>query len=367
MQREEEVVYNNRVKIGFYDPYLDTMGGGEKYFLDAASYLHKKSHHVYFFWQPNKKKAISEQAKERFNIDITALTFLPDVFSSKQSFLKKYIATHSLDVLFYLSDGSFPFLFSKNNILMFQHPVDWVQPSLLNTLKLRNVRTIICNSQFVEDHINKTLSSQKTTVVYPPVMSVRQKIVKKEKIVLSVGRFSTGMNAKKHDELIKAFKKLYETVKDWRLVLIGGMRDEDVEFVESLKRNAKELPVTILTNANYVTLIDYYNRSGIYWHATGYEVDVVKYPERTEHFGISVVEAMSAGCVPIVFNAGGPAEVVHEGINGFLWNTIGELVEKTKQVAVNEKLKDLQKNAERRAGDFSEKVFYEKIEELLQL
>jgi glycosyltransferase involved in cell wall biosynthesis len=39
-----------------------------------------------------------------------------------------------------------------------------------------------------------------------------------------------------------------------------------------------------------------------------------------EHFGITIVEAMSAGCVPIVHDSGGPREIVDEKV-GFRWQT----------------------------------------------
>jgi glycosyltransferase involved in cell wall biosynthesis len=42
-----------------------------------------------------------------------------------------------------------------------------------------------------------------------------------------------------------------------------------------------------------------------------------------EHFGITVVEAMSAGCVPIVHDSGGPKEIVQDV--GFLWYSVGSI------------------------------------------
>ncbi len=43
-----------------------------------------------------------------------------------------------------------------------------------------------------------------------------------------------------------------------------------------------------------------------------------------EHFGITIVESMSASCVPIVHDSGGPKEIVSEKI-GFLWRNILEV------------------------------------------
>ena len=37
---------------------------------------------------------------------------------------------------------------------------------------------------------------------------------------------------------------------------------------------------------------------------------VYLHPKINEHFGISIVEAMSCGCLPVVHNSGGPREFV---------------------------------------------------------
>ena len=58
----------------------------------------------------------------------------------------------------------------------------------------------------------------------------------------------------------------------------------------------------------------------------------VKNPERAEHFGISTVEAMGMGAVPVVINVGGQPEIVEDGINGFLWKTTDDLMKKTNRL-----------------------------------
>jgi len=75
-----------------------------------------------------------------------------------------------------------------------------------------------------------------------------------------------------------------------------------------------------------------YATSSYYWHGTGYGQSETLFPERMEHFGITVVEAMSAGAIPFVYAMGGPAEIVADGETGFHWRSIQELV--TKQIAV---------------------------------
>jgi glycosyltransferase involved in cell wall biosynthesis len=72
-----------------------------------------------------------------------------------------------------------------------------------------------------------------------------------------------------------------------------------------------------------------YRDAAIYWHANGLQADLERGPEKAEHFGISIVEAMSAQCVPFAFNAGGPREIITHGADGFLYDTTDSLVELT--------------------------------------
>ena len=66
-------------------------------------------------------------------------------------------------------------------------------------------------------------------------------------------------------------------------------------------------------DASGAELRDLYGRASIFWHAAGLGEDPERHPDRYEHFGITTVEAMSAGAVPVVIDAAGQAEIVEQG------------------------------------------------------
>ena len=120
-----------RLKIGLYSPYLDTLGGGEKYLFDIASCL-SSEYDVYIFWDDN---SILSKAEKRFDLKLEKITLTPNIFSKKNA-QKTLLVSRKFDVMFYLSDGSMPFLLSKKNYVIFQFPVNWVRINPLLRLKL---------------------------------------------------------------------------------------------------------------------------------------------------------------------------------------------------------------------------------------
>ena len=90
-----------------------------------------------------------------------------------------------------------------------------------------------------------------------------------------------------------------------------------------------------------------------------------KKPALFEHFGISIVEAMTAGAVPIVFGAGGPLEIVRHGVDGFHWGTPDDLIEKTQLLINDTNLRTrLSNNAIKRATLFGKNQYEEKVQSL---
>jgi glycosyltransferase involved in cell wall biosynthesis len=351
------------MRIGLYDPYLDTLGGGERYVLSAAACL-SKSHQVELFWD---EQDILKKAEKKLNLDLSKVTIKKNIFTPALSFHKRLIATRNYDVIIFLSDGSIPWSLAKKNILLFQFPVNWVKLSLSTKAKLTRVHKIICYTDFVKQYLDKTFHTS-SQILFPPVKNMFDASVKKENLILSVGRFTKGMNAKKQDVLISAFKTMHDKgLKDWKLIVGGSYLPEDKDFVEVLEKSSVGYPIEIAANVPYAKLVSYYQKAKIYWHAAGYGEDLEKFPERAEHFGITTVEAMGAGAVPIVINGGGQKEIVTEEKDGLLWDTLEELTEKTGQLIKDKtRWEKLSAQARLRAGDFSLDNFSSRLEQIVQ-
>lgn len=363
------------LKAAIYDPYLDTLGGGERYCLTVGEILLKNKYQVDLFW--SGEPSIINQAEKRFNLDLKGINCLPDIFGlvpqkidliedenldnlhsqsiSRQNifqkiknFIKKYQTLSKYDLVFYLSDGSIPFLFSKKNFLHIQVPFvnkTTLSEKIIDIFKNKFIHEVICNSQFTSKFLTK-FPETKIQILYPPV-DVEKFIVAKDKenIILSVGRFDNILNSKKQDILIEAFKKLFQAQPDlkWKLVLMGGSREIPSEnhYLIHLQHLSQNLPIEFVVNPDFEKLKEVYSKAKIYWHAAGYGVDEYLHPEETEHFGMSVVEAMASGAVPLVVAKGGLTEIVSNSKNGYTWQNIDELVAKTKLLLVTPK--DLEK------------------------
>lgn len=353
------------MKIGIFNPYLPTMGGGEKYLLTAAAFLSKKNR-VFIFWEPSDEEKIKKQALEKFNLDMSSVTFTQNIFT-KTSITAKIISTKSYDTILYVSDGSIPLLFAKKTILLFQFPVNWVHGETLQTkLKLLSVKKIICYSQYVKNFIDKTFNVESFVLPPPITIKTSSKIVK-ENIILTVGRFTKAMNAKKQEVLIYVFKKMCDAgLKNWTLVIAGSVLPSDYDFFEQLQKEIGRYPIKILNNISYSTLVKLYGQAKVYWHAAGFGEDLSIHPERAEHFGISTVEAMKSGAVPVVIRAGGQVEIVEHKKSGFLWSTEEELVSYTNVLMQNSTYwKKISLGAIERSKQFSEEKFFERLENLL--
>jgi glycosyltransferase involved in cell wall biosynthesis len=267
------------------------------------------------------------------------------------------------DLCFWISDGSIPMLHARNNVLHFQVPFHNVGGrSLLNKMKLFRINKIVCNSGFTKRIIDKEYGVE-SVVIYPPVDTLGVKPKRKENLILFVGRFSQILQNKGQNILVKSFKKMFdEGYNDWKLVLAGGVEVGVGNYVESLRSSAQGYPVEIIESPDYKILKDLYGRAKFFWSAAGYGENENKNPEKVEHFGITVVEAMAAEAVPIAFGAGGHKETIVDKENGLLWNTTAELIKKTQGLISNAKLfHTIALNAGKSVEKYSEAEFEKNV------
>lgn len=353
------------MKIAIYDPYLDALGGGEKYMLTAAQCLSSENE-VTILWD---KKTDIEKNEERFNLDLSKVKIGKNIFAKNYPLTKKITESRKYDAIFYLSDGSIPVVFSKKLYVHFQFPVEWIKLDYKSKLKLKRVNKIICNSSFTKEFIDKKLGV-KSEVIYPPV-EIKAQDIKKENIILHVGRFmlteKENQDYKKQYLMINAFKEMVDRgLKDWKFVIAASVRSHDLPDFQKMQAKAAGYPISFIVNATNNDLWNSYNKAKIYWHASGYGENLQERPELAEHFGISTVEAMGAGAVPIVINAGGQKEIVTDKVNGLLWNTEEELIEKTKWLIKNpSELNKISSNGRAEAEKYSLNKFCTNLKNII--
>lgn len=348
------------MKIGFWSPYLDTFGGGERYVLTLASYL-SRSEDVHLFWNDSSIKA----PLSRFlKIDLSKVKFSKNIFFGNT--LKKMLNSRNYDVIFILSDGSIPLTFARKNILHFQVPFIFNKPSHATKLKLRNYKHIVVNSYFTKKFIDNSFKVN-SKVIYPPVDIDSLTTAQKENLIVSVGRFSSNqLHPKKQEVLIEVFKELYKKNRDWKLILIGQAKKEDQKYLRNLKKSASGFAIKIIENIPQDKLREIYAKASIYWHATGFGEDEIKSPQKMEHFGIATVEASAAGAVPVVIGMGGQKEIVEHNKNGLLWITKTQLMEETQSLIENkQKLSKLSEGARKNSRRFSQDNFFRQYEKII--
>lgn len=363
------------MKIGIYDPYLDDLGGGEKYMLKIAECL-SSGHDVSVFWDDKKDL---DTVLQRFSIDLSRVNISANIFSHNVSFAKRMIESRKYDAIIVLSDGSIPTVLSKKLFLHLQQPLPFSNKSgLKNMIKRARITKIFCNSYYSKSFVDKQLGME-SVVVYPPV-ELYPKKVKKENIILHVGRLrvrdvrtiKNGRNEaigdyKKQGVMINEFKKLSSKIPGWKFVLAVSVREDEETDFEKLKKEAGKSKIEFLVNKSNKDLWAIYSKAKIYWHASGFGENLERHPEFAEHFGISTVEAMGAGAVPIVINAGGQKEIVEDNVSGFLWNTLHELEEKTILLSSEEKIwETMSREAIKRAKDFAGDRFCAEIMKLIE-
>lgn len=337
---------NKTKKVALYNPYLDTLGGGEKHILSILEVFAEQDFEVNIFWDKN----LSKEIKDRFSLPfIKKINWLPNIFKNFSTLktlrtLQTLKTLKAFDYFFYVTDGSYFFSSAKKNFVFCMVPDKKLyQKNLINQLKLSNYR-FISNSPFTARWLKKWGINSTVILPYIDKQLFGKNNVEKEKIILSVGRFFPHLHSKNQEEIIRAFKKLKSQsgeFKDYRLILAGGLKKEDQFYFNKLKQLAgNDSVITLKPNIKLDELYKLYELATYFWHFTGLGVDENRNPEQVEHFGITPLEAMASGCLTFCYSAGGPKEITVDGENGFLFNTINELIEKMVAVENNPELKN---------------------------
>lgn len=226
---------------------------------------------------------------------------------------------------------------------------------------------VVANSVYTREWIRRWWEID-TGILNPPV--TLQARGAKDDIILNVGRFFEPKHghSKKQLELVRAMRAIdwRGRMPGWTLHLVGGCSDVDRPYLDKVRAEAEGLPVELHVDAPGSLVKELYGRASIYWHATGLGEDPDTQPDRFEHFGITTVEAMSAGAVPVVIRAAGQEEVVEHGVSGLHWEPLVQLVCFTEDLALDPARREvLSAGAEARAVRYGMDAFADRLHGLV--
>ncbi len=231
---------------------------------------------------------------------------------------------------------------------------------------LSSYDTVLANSEYTRGWI-RSLWDVDAEVLYPPIQTDRLiPSAVREPAVVTVGRFfSPGLgHAKRQLDMVQFFGRALRsgTLPDgWRMYVVGGCEDSQLPYLAQVQAAAEGLPVEVIPNAPRTTVERLLSTSSVFWSATGYGEDQARTPWAAEHFGMTTVEAMAGGCVPVVIDQAGQKEIVREDVDGFRWTTPDQLIERTARLAADEALRArLASNAVVRAQAYGEQAFAER-------
>jgi GT2 family glycosyltransferase/glycosyltransferase involved in cell wall biosynthesis len=327
------VAPNQVRRVLIYMPYLFTPGGGERYILTIAQAFKGYARVALVTPCPISRIRLLTLGRE-FGLDIYHVDLLS---------IQELSAQPPFDLAFVLGNEIFPPVgrMGLRNIFICQFPFPLHSEEYGARARpfWNEFDLILTYSEFVRSHVahqarERKLPARRVEILAPPAALMPLSRTKKPRQILHVGRFFAGGHCKKQDAMIEAFRILVGGSLPAELHFAGATMPglEHSTYYAGLVERARDLPVHFHPNCSRADIQRLYAESAIYWHATGLGEDIENAPHAAEHFGISVVEAMSARCIPIVFAAGGPATIVVDGITGFHFHTLEQLVLKTRQV-----------------------------------
>ncbi|MBS7621120.1 glycosyltransferase, partial [Candidatus Bathyarchaeota archaeon] len=185
------------------------------------------------------------------------------------------------------------------------------------------------------------------------VLLIFKAIVKKENLVVVTARFLPNEN-------LDFIPIVAGKVKDTHFYVVGPCRETSEKFLFDFKRLIAELGINnvkVLVNRPRGEYLELLLRAKIFFRTLLYET-----------FGISVVEAMAAGCVPVVPRCGGPWFDIFgckQGVYGFSYRSVEEAADLINMLLSDDGLRvEVATKALKRAKFFDRSVFERKILDL---
>ncbi|RDX77767.1 GDP-Man:Man(3)GlcNAc(2)-PP-Dol alpha-1,2-mannosyltransferase, partial [Mucuna pruriens] len=396
--------------VGFFHPYTNDGGGGERVLWCAVRGIQEESPeldcYVYTGDHDATPQSLMARALDRFGVTLLSPPKVVHLYKRKwieettyphftmigQSLGSMYLAWEALcklTPLYYFDTSGYAFtyplarLFGCKVICYTHYPT--ISSDMLARVRQRSLMynndTLITksclygivgscahlamvNSSWTKSHIeNLWRVPDRIKRVYPPCDTSGLQVLPLERsaeipVIISVAQFRPE---KAHTLQLEAFsaaiKRLDPSLPKPKFQIVGSCRNKsDEDRLQMLKKKAVELNVN--EHVEFHKNVTYRDLVGLLGGAVAGIHSMID-----EHFGISVVEYMAAGAIPIAHNSAGPKmDIVldEDGQQtGFLASTVEEYADAMARIVTmseTERLK-MAAAARRRARRFSEQRF----------
>ena len=315
-----------------YSPFDIRTGGGERYLLAAARALSRR-HRVVLATPERISEARLEFVCHALGVEPFAVELrrLSDATSHNPRF----------DVTFVMGNEISPSLGPLGDINLYhlQFPFPWRHVRGFEFSRLGGFDAVVVNSEYTAGWTATRLreagvgaGSPPIHVVNPPVRpfewAAAAPMAGRPVRLCNVGRFFRHGHSKRQDVFLDVVEALRARGVSVEATLIGSVVDsaDSKAYFAEIRARAQALNVNLLLDASREEVGAALQTCDIYLHCCGFQVDESLGPEQLEHFGIAVVEAMTAGAVPVVVDRGGPAEIVRRAGVGATFGTVAEAV-----------------------------------------
>jgi glycosyltransferase involved in cell wall biosynthesis len=194
----------------------------------------------------------------------------------------------------------------------------------LYKMALPKSNILLTNSEFSKRAIKQLFSNiSEPIVVSPPVDVERFRTLlitpkRKQDIILVISRFDPDKQVKNAIEIAKI---LHDRKIADKMIIVGNTSKSAPDYLHFLKKminnNALEDYIRLEIGVHIEKLLDLMSKSKVYLHTM-----------IGEPFGISVVEAMSAGLIPVVPDVGGGSEFVPKQYHYSTFKQAAEIIRK---------------------------------------
>ncbi|PNY05197.1 GDP-Man:Man(3)GlcNAc(2)-PP-Dol alpha-1,2-mannosyltransferase [Trifolium pratense] len=374
---------NRKTAVGFFHPYTNDGGGGERVLWCAVKAIQEENPDlqclVYTGDHDATPQSLLNRAIDRFGVKLLSPPKVVHLYKRKwieettyphftmigQSLGSMYLGWEALckfTPLYYFDTSGYAFTYPLASLMYNNDSL--VAKSWLYGIVGSCTHLAMVNSSWTKAHIEKLWGvPDRIKRVYPPCDTSGLQVLPLERsaeipVIISVAQFRPE---KAHSLQLEAFslaiKRLESGLPKPKLQFVGSCRNKsDDERLQRLKEKAIEL--NVIEQVEFHKNVTYRDLVGL----LGGAVSGI-HSMTDEHFGISVVEYMAAGAIPIAHNSAGPKmDIVldEDGQQtGFLACTVEEYADsifKVIKMSETERLK-MAAAARKRASRFSEQRF----------